>query len=424
MRRVDAGVLSFAGSGSRFGDTVGFQSYAAYDMQIKSVNIHASSLQTFGTYNDLASVTARYLPALTVDPGPSFNATVPTRLLTNTRPPKSLDTISIGFPLPFDRSWLNIGYLHQVLDDRTRSEIINVSYSRSLPANASLYVTAFSDISAKKNSGVFFGLSMPFSDSTGGPVSASTSAASTRNGTNVTFDAAKSMQPEPGSYGWRVRDSEGSTPNRSAAASYRSSVGQIDGYVQQGAGSAGASVQAQGAIAAMGGGVFLSNRVDDAFAVVDVGAPGVDVLYENRLAGKTNAQGQFLIPSLRSYQRNKISIDPRDLPVDAEAPVTQDVVAPADRNGVVVAFGVKTDVKAAVVILTGKDGKFIAPGSRARLDGTEEPFVVGYDGRAYLKGLGATNTVVVGEGEEECRASFPFTPKKNSQVVIGPVVCQ
>ena len=49
--------------------------------------------------------------------------------------------------------------------------------------------------------------------------------------------------------------------------------------------------------------------------------------------------------------------------------------------------------------------------SRARLDGTEEPFVVGYDGRAYLKGLEATNTVVVGESEEECRASFPFTPK-------------
>src|SRR5438105_3579608 len=177
-------------------------------------------------------------------------------------------------------------------------------------------------------------------------------------------------------------------------------------------------------IAAMCGGVLFSIRVDDAFAVFDVGAPGVDVLYENRLAGKTNAQGQFLIPSLRSYQRNKVSIDPRDLPVDAEAPATQNVVAPADRNGVVVAFGVKTDVKAAVVILTGKDGKFIAPGSRARLDGTEEPFVVGYDGRAYLKGLGATNTVVVGESDDECRASFPFTPKKNSQVVIGPVVCQ
>jgi outer membrane usher protein FimD/PapC len=55
---------------------------------------------------------------------------------------------------------------------------------------------------------------------------------------------------------------------------------------------------------------------------------------------------------------------------------------------------------------------------------TNEPFVVGYDGRAYVKGLRATNSIVVGDGGSECRASFPFTPKKNSQVVIGPVVCQ
>lgn len=420
------GVLSLAGSGSRFDDAFGFQSYIAYDMQIRGIHIHASSLQTFETYNDLASVTARYLSAPTTYPGLSGFGTSPPRLLTSTRPPKSLDTISVGFPLPFDRSWLNVGYLHQVLHDKTRSDIINVSYSRPLAANASLYVTAFCDISDKRNAGIFFGLSMALggSSSAGGPVSASTAVSTTRNGTNVTFDAAKSMQLEPGSYGWRVRDSQGSTPSRSAAASYRSSVGQFDGYVQQAGESAGASVQAQGAIAALGGGVFFSNRIDDSFAVVDAGAPGVDVLYENRLAGKTNAQGQLFIPSLRSYQRNKISIDPRDLPVDAEAPTTQNVVAPADRSGVVVDFGVKTDVKAAAVILTGKDGRFIAPGSHGRLEGTNEPFVVGYDGRTYIKGLGATNTVVVADGIGECRAAFPFTPQKNSQVVIGPVVCQ
>jgi outer membrane usher protein len=186
----------------------------------------------------------------------------------------------------------------------------------------------------------------------------------------------------------------------------------------------GAWVEAQGAVATMGGGVFFSNRIDDSFAVVDVGAPGVDVLYENRPAGTTNAQGQLLLPTLRSYQKNKISIDPRDLPVDAEAPTTQSIAAPADRSGVIVPFGVKTDIKAAVVILARKDGKPIAPGTEGRLDGASEPFVVGCDGRAYVKGLHAANTVVVGDGDGACRASFSYTPQKNSQVVIGPMVCQ
>jgi outer membrane usher protein len=421
-----AGVLSLAASGSRFADTLGVQSYAAFDTQFSVVNIHVSSSRTFGTYNDLASVTARDIPVLISYPGLSSIGTYPPSLLMRTLPPKSLDTVSFGFPLPFDKSGLNFAYLHQVLDDGTRSDIISVSYSRSLFGRASFNVTAFSDISDRNNSGIFAGLSMPLGDSSspGGPVFASTGVSSTPSGTNVVFDAAKPIQPEPGSYGWRVVDSEGSTPYRSAAGSYRSSVGQFDGYVQQAGGSTGATAQVQGAVAVMGGGVFLSNRIDDAFAVVDAGAPDVDVLYENRPAGKTNAQGLLLIPSLRSYQKNQIAIDARDLPVDAEAPMTRNVVAPADRSGVVVGFGVKTDIKAAVVILLDKNGKFVEPGSQGWLEGANEAFVVGYDGRAYVKGLGNTNMMVVGNGANECRASFPYASHTNSQIVIGPVICQ
>jgi outer membrane usher protein len=424
-RLGSAGALSVAAGGSRFADTFGYQGYAAFDTQVMAINIHASSLQTFGTYNDLASATARYASLPIAYQGPSSIGNPPS-LLTNIRPPKSLDTVSLGFPLPFGKSSLNFAYLRQVLDDGTRSDIVNVSYSRSLFGDASFYLTAFTDLSDRKSAGVFAGLSMPLGDSSSasGPVFTSTGVSTTPDGTNVTFDAAKPIRPEPGSYGWRLVDSEGSVPYRSAAGSYRSSVGQLDGYVQQVGGSTGASAQVQGAIATMGGGVFFANRIDDAFAVVDAGAPGVDVLYENRPAGTTNAQGLLLIPSLRSYQKNQIAIDSRDLPVDAEAPMTRDVVAPADRSGVLVGFGVKTDVRAAVVILADKDGKFLVPGSQGRLEGGTEPFVVGYDGRAYVKGLGAANTIVVGDAGGECRASFPYTPQRDTQVVIGPVVCR
>jgi outer membrane usher protein len=421
-RLGSAGVLSLAASGSRFADTLGYQSYGAFDTQFGAVNFHLSSLQTFGPYNDLASATARNVPFPIPYSGLSSIGLLPP----STLPPKSLDTVSIGFPLPFDKSGVNFAYLHQVLDDGTRSDIVSVSYSRSLFGRASFNVTAFSDISGRNNSGIFAGLSMPLGDSSsaGGPVFASTGVSGTPSGTNVTFEAAKPIQPEPGSYGWRVVDGEGSTPYRSAAGSYRSSVGQFDGYVQQAGANTGATGQVQGAVAVMGGGVFLSNRIDDAFAVVDAGAPNVDVLYENRPAGKTDAQGLLLIPSLRSYQKNQIAIDSRDLPVDAEMATTKEVVAPTDRSGVVVGFGVKTDVKAAVVILSDNNGKLVEPGAQGRLEGAIEAFVVGYDGRAYVKGLGATNTIVVGDGANECRASFAFTPQKNSQVVIGPVVCQ
>jgi outer membrane usher protein len=77
-----------------------------------------------------------------------------------------------------------------------------------------------------------------------------------------------------------------------------------------------------------------------------------------------------------------------------------------------------------MVILADKDRKPLAVGSRVRLENSEETFVVGYDGQAYLKGLGATNTALVTTDAGECRATFPFTPDKDSQVLVGPVVCQ
>ena len=58
------------------------------------------------------------------------------------------------------------------------------------------------------------------------------------------------------------------------------------------------------------------------------------------------------------------------------------------------------------------------------MDGSNETFVIGYDGRAFIKGVGTANTVVVTLATGECRAAFPFTPQQGSQVVIGPVTCQ
>jgi len=213
-------------------------------------------------------------------------------------------------------------------------------------------------------------------------------------------------------------------PAATAGATYRSSVAQFGGEVRQFGSTVGGTLQAQGAVAAIGGGAFLSNRIDDAFAVVDAGLPDIEVLYENRPVGKTNSAGKILIPGLRSYQKNQVAIDPRDLPINAEAPSTQNVVAPMDRGGVVVRFGAKNDNDTAMVILTDKDRKPLAVGSRVRLENSEETFVVGYDGQAYLKGLGATNTVLVTTDAGECRATFPFTPDKDGQVLVGPVVCQ
>ncbi len=99
-------------------------------------------------------------------------------------------------------------------------------------------------------------------------------------------------------------------------------------------------------------------------------------------------------------------------------------MAPADRAGVVVKFNAKSDNNVAMLHLIDKDGKPLAVGASARLENGVEDAVVGYDGETYLSGLAASNTVVVTTDKGECRASFPFAPEADRQVVIGPLVCQ
>jgi len=414
------GVLSAAGTASRFNDASGFQSYVALDTQLFGINIHASSQRTWRAYNDLASVTARAQPLLSPFSDRATDITGNDIFSVSYFPPKFLDTISMSFPLPFAQGSVSAGLMHLGAADGKLSDIVTLSYARALPWDASFYVSAFGDLRDRKTGGIFAGISIPLGKST----FASTGVTQTRQGANFTADAGKSIESEVGSYGWRAYTSEGTNTDRGAMGVYRSSVAEIQGNVWQRKGSAGGSVQLNGAVATMGGGVFASNRIEDSFAVVDTGTPGVDVLYENRPAGKTNSRGQVLVPTLRSYQPNKITIDPAGLPINADISETQVIVTPADRTGVLARFSVKTDVNSAVVVLSDPSGKVLPAGAAGWLEGTEEPFMVGYDGRAYVKGLGEANTVVVTLPAGECRASFRYAAQEDTQVVIGPVVCQ
>jgi outer membrane usher protein len=184
-----------------------------------------------------------------------------------------------------------------------------------------------------------------------------------------------------------------------------------------------ATAEINGAVVTTKDGVFLANRIDDAFAIVDVGAADVDVLYENRRTAVTGSDGKALVTGLRSYQKAKISIDPANLPVGADVPRTEVEVAPGDRSGVAVDFGVRRDVPSAVVVFRSPDGAFLPPGSRGRIENREGEFVIGYDGQVFLKDLEATTRVVVSSAGQDCRATIVHAHAPG-QALIDPVVCR
>jgi outer membrane usher protein len=426
IRTGSFGVATLAGAASRSGADTGFQSYAAFETKVFGVSINASSQMTFGTYNDLASVTARLDQGASIDPfdigslvalSTSVQKATKNVLFTTAQPPKMMNRISLGVPLPFYNINLSAGFTNSLGADNVRSDIANVTISFPV-GRASLFGTAFTTISGEKNRGFLVGMSMPLGD-----VTTSLSVSGGTSGLSVNTDAVKPLDQKPGSWGWRARDSEGVGAQRSAAVSYRSSFARTEAAVSQGSNGVVATGEVEGAVVAMGGGVFFANRIDDAFAVVETGVPDVEVFHENRPAGLTNSSGRALIPGLRSYQRNKIAIDTAKLPVDADISTTEGYVTPADRSGVRLNFAVRTDVKPAIVVFKGADGQPLPVGARGQIEGGED-FIVGYDGRAYIKNLSVENKVTITMVDRECRASFNYEARPNEQVMISGVACQ
>ncbi|CAN7687763.1 fimbria/pilus outer membrane usher protein [Rhizobium rhizogenes] len=402
------GVASAAVAASSSGSRSGALFNASLETSYNDWSIYARMQRAFDNYDDIASVTAE----------PTSNGSGQFTVF-SAGVPRAIDQVTLSVPTPLDLSSLNLSYTRLENASGDKSQIAGLSYSQTFK-RASFYATAFADLDDRNSFGIFAGLSIPF----GNNISASTGIESGPDGFNVVADISKSEQPEEGSIGWRARTSEGKDANRQAAISYRAPFARFEAGVQQYDGNVRATGQMDGAIAVAGGDVFTSTRIDDAFAVVDVGTPGVEVQQQNRPVGKTNNSGRILVPNLNSYEPNTVSIDPKNLPVDADVPATKEVVVPADRSGVVVKFGVTKAPQAAVITIIDKNGAPLQAGLSGKLQGTNEEFVIGYDGQAYIRGLGARNAIDIPlQDGNTCHAEFPYTPQPGKQVVIDDVKC-
>lgn len=425
------GIVSAAGAASWRNGATGGLAHLAFETRLGDISFFASSQRSFGGYHDLASATASptALGTLGLSLPSHVSAADPYGLSLLQLPPRAVERVSIGLPAPLLGGGLNFGFAHLREAGGRTSRVVNASYSRALPQGGSFYATVFADLAARGSAGIFAGLSFPF----GGNITASTGFTRSGGAWALAADVARPIGQEPGSIGWRLRDVEGASSQRrrSASIAYRGNYGQVEGGVEQGAGRVSGTAQLDGALVAAGGSVFLANRIDDAFAIARVGAPDVDVLHENRVVARTGANGTALIPNLRAYQSNRISIDPRGLPVTALAETTQEVAAPPDRAGIVVDFAVRSAANAAIVILHGRDGRPLPAGSRGALQpglrgvaASAPDFTVGYDGRAFVEHLGAENEIRIRLADGECSARFPFAAQDGTQVTIGPIPCR
>ena len=111
---------------------------------------------------------------------------------------------------------------------------------------------------------------------------------------------------------------------------------------------------------------------------------GLTVFLDNQPVGRTDDRGRVLVDSLRPYERNEVSVDPVEVPMDGAIDQSTIGVTPAYRSGAVVRFPV-TRAHAATLRLVREDGTPVPAGARATLG--DATFPVALAGTLYVEGL-------------------------------------
>lgn len=327
------------------------------------------------------------------------------------------DRASVNMALAGGQS-VSASYIGYRPPGRPGARLASLAWSRRLGASAYLSVNAYQDLRERETRGLLATLSLGLPGRTG-----ASAGAGSRNGER-TWNASLSRAADfDGGLGWSLQDADqGGGRFSQGQLNYLGRAGQLSAFVQRAPGTLTRGFGAAGALVAMDGAVLTARQVGRAFALVSTGLAGVPVLQENRVIGRTDGGGRFLVPDLVPYAANALAIDTTELAADFHVRSTSHAVVPQRLSGIVARFAVER-YAAATVIVHGRDGQPIPLGTVAQVQGGA-PTVVGHDGMVFVDGARQDNRLVLRAPGAPCAVQFRFDPAPGTALApIGPLAC-
>jgi outer membrane usher protein len=243
------------------------------------------------------------------------------------------------------------------------------------------------------------------------------------------FQAQRGMPLGEG-FGYRVRAEAGDLAIIEGDARYQSRWGRYELQHNEVDGRRLTSVTAAGALVAVGGRLFAARPVEQSFALVRVpGVSNVRTFLSNQEVGRTDRNGNLLVPNLLPYYGNKLSIAPEDIPLNRTIEKRELTVAPPFRGGAVATFRADKEQRLQGSFVLKKGWGTIVP-SFGSLSATtsagevlESP--LGPHGEFYLEGLspGVIRTRVE-YADLTCEADLPVADSDEPVVMVGAVECK
>ncbi len=334
--------------------------------------------------------------------------------------PVSLTNAFVGYNLRQYGS-LSFNYVNQHYRSQTEAEILSVNYNKTLSRDWYLNFNAFKSL---QDNNYNLGLNLTYF------IADRTSATLTTNKTNGDDQTLLQVQrnlPLGEGFGYRALVEVQNNRRLEAGLTYQNAIGT---YGVEAANVQGKTLyrgSASGSVARVDGENYLSRRLGESFAVVDVaGYKDIKVYSQNQLVGTSNQQGKLLVPNLRAYQRNFVSIDPKDLPIEAEIAEYRLEAIPYFKSADYVKFVIDSDRSATLRIVTAA-GEPVPAGAMVKLDDNPNQvisFPVANDGVVYMRGFKAHSHLVVKWSVAQCEFDVDFPVGAEPTPDLGQFVCQ
>ncbi len=312
-----------------------------------------------------------------------------------------------------------VSSVHQAGNGQPPIDLLSVGYSLSLFRD--YFLSLFAIRSLDDEGETSFGLNL--THALGPRTTASASWTRQDEQSTPAFQLQRSL-PAGSGVGYRVSAAGGPFPRQDASLLMQNDIGTYSVETSRVDGQSGQRLGAGGGLALLGRSLHLSRRLDDSFAVVKVGDfPDVTVYADNHAVATTDGDGTALVPQLRAYQSNRISIQQAALPLDAEIDTLSLPVTPRRRSGALVTFPVRS-VHGALLKIVLDDGSPLPAGAVVRLRGRDEAFPVARRGEAYVTGLSRENDLVATWKGQHCALHATLPTDAGPVPVVGPLTCQ
>lgn len=306
--------------------------------------------------------------------------------------------------------------------DSQKTELLNLSWSRSLWGASSVYLAASHD-RQRGDWTMAMSLQIPLGDR-------DSVAVSTENtpdyGSTQRINYNHAM-PSDGGFSWNL-----AWARQSQSSNYQqATLGWRNNNVELQGGGYGEENEmtwwgeAMGSLVLMDGQVFAANKINDAFVVVSTdGQPSVPVNYEHQQVGETDDKGYLLISGVSAWYPANYSINALNLPADTQLKETERRIALRRNSGYLLEFPVEQE-RVGSVILHNEEGEAIPVASIVSRPGKPDA-PVGYDGIAWLENLNDANSLtVILPGGKRCAASFTTRPNPDHKLqTYGPLTCR